>query len=105
MNSAPWHHIPQEKYIGVEHPGVIRNIDKAIASLGGEQRLAEVITMKPSITDSMLTTRLVLIFSKSEKGSWTIFAPRGCFSPTNHVPRRHDIKYCYTDHITKENRP
>ncbi len=51
MSSAPWHHIPQENYIGVEHPGVIRNIDKAIASLGGEQRLGEVITMKPSITD------------------------------------------------------
>lgn len=48
-SSAPWYIIPEESYIGVEHPGVIKNVDKAIASLGGEQRLGEVIAMKPSI--------------------------------------------------------
>lgn len=56
-SSAPWYLIPEENYIGVEHPGVIRNIDRAIASLGGEQPLGEVITMKPSITDIYTDSR------------------------------------------------
>jgi hypothetical protein len=39
---APYHIIPETKYVTVEHPGVVQNLDNAINSLGGETELREV---------------------------------------------------------------
>ena len=39
---APWYSVPDRTIVGVEHPYIIRNVDKAIASLGGESKLSKV---------------------------------------------------------------
>ena len=39
---APWYSVPDKTIVGVEHPYIIRNVDKAIASLGGESKLSKV---------------------------------------------------------------
>jgi len=39
---APYHDVPNRTYVAVEHPGFIQNIDKGLASLGGDKRLGNV---------------------------------------------------------------
>ncbi|PUU75057.1 RNA polymerase III transcription factor IIIC subunit-domain-containing protein [Tuber borchii] len=36
---APWHTIPPQKIISIEHPAIIKNVDKAIETLGGAKAL------------------------------------------------------------------
>ncbi|PWW72505.1 hypothetical protein C7212DRAFT_226827 [Tuber magnatum] len=36
---APWHTVPPRKIISIEHPAIIRNVDKAIETLGGARAL------------------------------------------------------------------
>ncbi|CAZ80918.1 unnamed protein product [Tuber melanosporum] len=36
---APWHTIPPRKIISIEHPAIIKNVDKAIETLGGAKAL------------------------------------------------------------------
>lgn len=40
--TAPWLPIPSRAISAVEHPCIIKNIDKGIASLGGPARLSKV---------------------------------------------------------------
>ncbi|CCX09210.1 RNA polymerase III transcription factor IIIC subunit-domain-containing protein [Pyronema domesticum] len=37
--SAPWITVPDKKIICIEHPAIIRNVEKGIATLGGEEAL------------------------------------------------------------------
>jgi general transcription factor 3C polypeptide 5 (transcription factor C subunit 1) len=39
---APWLPIPSRAVSAVEHPAIIKNIDKGIASLGGPVKLSKV---------------------------------------------------------------
>ncbi|KAI5854325.1 RNA polymerase III transcription factor IIIC subunit-domain-containing protein [Tricharina praecox] len=41
IQSSPWIPIPDKRIICVEHPGIIRNVEKGIATLGGEEALAK----------------------------------------------------------------
>ena len=41
--SAPWFAVPQTLLVGIEHPCMISNMDKAVATLGGEKMLQKVI--------------------------------------------------------------
>ncbi len=42
QGQAPWHAIPTERLISIEHPCIIKNVNNGIKSLGGEYRLAQV---------------------------------------------------------------
>lgn len=37
--SAPWYKIPNVQVVSVEHPCVVRNVDKAVQTLGGDQAI------------------------------------------------------------------
>ena len=39
---APAYEVPQQRIVGVEHPCVIRNLDNAVRSLGGEPQIKHV---------------------------------------------------------------
>lgn len=41
---CPWIPIPDQRIICIEHPAIIQNIDKGIATLGGEKALVKVPT-------------------------------------------------------------
>jgi general transcription factor 3C polypeptide 5 (transcription factor C subunit 1) len=37
--AAPWYHIPPKQAVGVEHPCLVQNVDKAVEMLGGDQAI------------------------------------------------------------------
>lgn len=39
---APWYKVPDQLVVNVEHPYIIKNIDRGIASLGGEAKMEKV---------------------------------------------------------------
>lgn len=39
---APWYDVPRTSVVSVEHPFIIKNIDKGIVSLGGPDELKDV---------------------------------------------------------------
>ena len=41
---APWLEVPSRAISAVEHPSIIKNVDKAITSLGGIGKLSKVET-------------------------------------------------------------
>ena len=44
---APWHVVPATQVISVEHPCVVKNVEKALRMLGGDRELAKVIQRPP----------------------------------------------------------
>ncbi|KAF2703424.1 transcription factor tfiiic complex a box associated subunit sfc1 [Pleomassaria siparia CBS 279.74] len=44
---APWLSIPSRAISVVEHPCIVKNVDKGIASLGGAQKLSKALLAKP----------------------------------------------------------
>ncbi|CRG87525.1 General transcription factor 3C polypeptide 5 [Talaromyces islandicus] len=40
---APWYQIPSRRIVAVEHPGIVKNVDRAIATLQGEKGLANIL--------------------------------------------------------------
>lgn len=51
---APWFQIPPRRIVAVEHPGVVKNVDRAITTLQGEKGLANV-----RFPGSLLISKLV----------------------------------------------
>ena len=47
IEKAPVYFVSGQRIVSVEHPGIVRNIDKAVQSLGGESELSQVC-MPPS---------------------------------------------------------
>lgn len=39
---APWYNIPRQSIVSVEHPFIIKDVDKGLATLGNESKLEEV---------------------------------------------------------------
>lgn len=39
---APWFTVPKQPIVTVEHPFIINNVDKGLATLGGPRKLQEV---------------------------------------------------------------
>ena len=39
---APWFTVPKQPIVNVEHPFIIRNVDKGLATLGSPHKLQEV---------------------------------------------------------------
>ena len=39
---APWYIVPKQPIVSVEHPFIIKNVDKGLATLGSPSRLEEV---------------------------------------------------------------
>lgn len=39
---APWYNVPQRSVVSVEHPFIIRNVGKAVESLGGSPKMQDV---------------------------------------------------------------
>lgn len=39
---APWYNVPQRSVVSVEHPFIIRNVGKAVESLGGSSKMQDV---------------------------------------------------------------
>jgi len=47
IDFAPWLAVPSDRIVRIEHPGIVRNIEKGIASLGGKKELAAVRLSHP----------------------------------------------------------
>ena len=43
---APWFTVPRQPIVNVEHPFIIHNVDKGLATLGSSRRLQEVSPLK-----------------------------------------------------------
>jgi len=39
---APSHEVPKCNHVAIEHPGIIKNLERGITSLGGDKRVAKV---------------------------------------------------------------
>lgn len=39
---APWYRIPERRIVAVEHPGIVKNVDRAIQTLQGDAGIANV---------------------------------------------------------------
>lgn len=39
---APWYNVPRQSIVSVEHPFIIKDVDKGLATLGNESKLEEV---------------------------------------------------------------
>ena len=39
---APWYTVPRQSIVSVEHPFIIKDVDKGLATLGNESKLEEV---------------------------------------------------------------
>jgi len=50
---APWLPVPSRAISVVEHPAVIKNVDKGIASLGGPVKLSKVSSKKNYLSDQL----------------------------------------------------
>ena len=63
---APWYSVPETKLVSIEHPYIIKNIDRGIASLGGFEKL--------NIVRDPLTPAEVflMIASSSVKMKWNL---------------------------------
>lgn len=42
IQSSPWLSIPKRRFICIEHPAAIKNTDKAVTTIGGEEALVTV---------------------------------------------------------------
>ena len=42
-DAAPWYRIPDKTAVSVEHPCVVKNVDKAISMLGGSPAIAQIL--------------------------------------------------------------
>ncbi len=40
--SAPWYQIPPQQVVSVEHPYVVKDVDRGLKTLGGDQEIAKV---------------------------------------------------------------
>lgn len=40
--TAPFYHIPSRRIVSVEHPAIIRNLDKAVDTLKGDAGITKV---------------------------------------------------------------
>jgi len=39
---APYHEVPDDRYVAIEHPGIIKNLERGISSLGGDKQISNV---------------------------------------------------------------
>jgi hypothetical protein len=53
--SAPWIPIPDKRIICIEHPGSIRNLDKGIATIGGQEALIKAGLFAPSPQETSMS--------------------------------------------------
>ena len=50
--SAPWHSVPNRPIISLEHPYLIRDMEKGLKSIGGLNRIQEVTESNVSAKSS-----------------------------------------------------
>jgi len=60
VETPPWFYVPSQPIISVEHPCIVKNVDKGIKSLGGEVKLSKVSSLHKNIHGLMLTGPIVL---------------------------------------------
>ncbi|OOG00052.1 hypothetical protein ASPCADRAFT_203947, partial [Aspergillus carbonarius ITEM 5010] len=48
--TAPFYHVPSRRIVSVEHPAIIRNLDKAVDTLKGDAGITKIL--HPSKPDS-----------------------------------------------------
>lgn len=58
---APWYTIPKQPIASVEHPFIIKDVDKGLATLGSPRQLQEVCRLK------LVTRQGLMILSWSKK--------------------------------------
>lgn len=46
---APWYRVPERRIVAVEHPGIVKNVDRAIKTLQGDAGIANVGTLSLSL--------------------------------------------------------
>lgn len=52
-DNAEWLHLPQHRIVTVEHPCIVNDVDKALASLGGENQIKNVVISPYSLVRSL----------------------------------------------------
>ena len=45
---APWYTVPNRHFVSIENPFIIKNVDKGIETMGGVNKLQEVVKIWPS---------------------------------------------------------
>lgn len=55
--TATWHRVPDESLVGVEHPCLIKDVRKAIQSLGGERKIAKAMQSEAAQTSIGVSLR------------------------------------------------
>lgn len=58
---APWYSVPSEAVVSVEHPGIIKNVEKGIQTLGGYTKAEKVWNSKQNTLLIQLSLRWYLI--------------------------------------------
>ncbi|KAL1850289.1 tau 95 subunit of transcription factor TFIIIC [Paecilomyces lecythidis] len=54
--TAPWYTIPSRRIVSVEHPGIVKNVDKAIDTLNGSSGISKIL--KPPRADTPANVNL-----------------------------------------------
>ncbi|KAL1959388.1 hypothetical protein VTO42DRAFT_2191 [Malbranchea cinnamomea] len=52
--AAPWYSIPSHSFVSVEHPCIVRNVDKALATLQGGEQISKLVASPHQDTQASL---------------------------------------------------
>ncbi|GAD92040.1 RNA polymerase III transcription factor subunit, putative [Paecilomyces variotii No. 5] len=55
--TAPWYTIPSRRIVSVEHPGIVKNVDKAIDTLNGSSGISKILKPQRADTPANLNIR------------------------------------------------
>ncbi|KAJ9316621.1 hypothetical protein DTO271D3_3128 [Paecilomyces variotii] len=55
--TAPWYPIPSRRIVSVEHPGIVKNVDKAIDTLNGNSGISKILKPQKADTPANLNIR------------------------------------------------
>lgn len=78
--SSPWIPIPDKRIICIEHPAIIRNLDKGIATIGGEDALKKVRPLRDRVS-MLLPDNFQLAASNGNKPMHLRFRPNDPMQP------------------------
>ena len=73
---APWFQIPERRIVAVEHPGIVKNVDRAIKTLQGDAGISKVsyqLIFQRVVTNFDIDTGLI----QTKQQSSTMPTPRG----------------------------
>lgn len=74
---APWYNVPHKLIVSIEHPYIIKNVDKGISSLGGSGRLQEVCLLVHLFPGKTFDAHVFQLVQDSDGGSASLYVRPG----------------------------